>query len=62
MEGLASNSSGILIAPTPKTSSMKSIFLTAAVVGVAIAGIIYYLKNRGTGQVINVEDGFPIDA
>ncbi|MCW3111712.1 MAG: hypothetical protein JWR18_108 [Segetibacter sp.] len=41
---------------------MKSLFLTAGIVGVAIAGIIYYLKNAGTGKVINVEDGFAIDA
>ncbi|MCW3078770.1 hypothetical protein [Segetibacter sp.] len=41
---------------------MKSFFLTAGIAGVAIAGVIYYLKNRGTGQVINVEDGFPVDA
>ena len=43
---------------------MKSLFITAGIVGVAIAGIIYYLKNSmtGRGQVINVEDGFPLDA
>ena len=41
---------------------MKSLFLTAVIAGVAIAGVIYYLKNSGTGQVINVEDGFAIDA
>lgn len=43
---------------------MKSLFITAGIVGVAIAGVIYYLKNQGSGpgKVINVEDGFAIDA
>lgn len=41
---------------------MKSLFLTAGIAGAAIAGVIYYLKNRANTQVINVEDGFPVDA
>lgn len=43
---------------------MESLFLTARIAGAAIAGVIYYLKNRNTGpgKVINVEDGFAIDA
>ena len=41
---------------------MKSFFMVAVIAGVAIAGVIYYLKNSGTGKVINIEDGFAIDA
>jgi len=41
---------------------MKSIFLFAGIAGVVLAGAIFYLTNKGTGQVINVEDGFPVDA
>lgn len=41
---------------------MKSLFIAAGIVGVAIAAVIYYLQNSGTGKVINVEDGFAIDA
>jgi hypothetical protein len=43
---------------------MKNFFITAGIVGVTIAGIIYYLQNSMTGrkQVINVEDGFPVNA
>lgn len=43
---------------------MKSLLIAAGIVGAAIAGVILYLKNgnAANGKVINVEDGFPIDA
>ena len=43
---------------------MKNIFIFAGIAGVVLAGAIYYLTNKGTGngQVINVEDGFPVEA
>jgi hypothetical protein len=41
---------------------MKGIFLFAGIAGVVLAVVIYYMQNKGTGQVINVEDGFPVDA
>ena len=41
---------------------MKSFFITATIAGVAIAAAIYYLSNSGTGKVINIEDGYAIDA
>jgi hypothetical protein len=43
---------------------MKSVLIFASVAGFAIAGAIYYLKNKNAGplQVINVEDGFAMDA
>lgn len=54
---------GILIVPVyQKLKYMKSLFLTAGIAGVVIAGVIYYLKNTGTGKVMNVEDGFAINA
>ena len=43
---------------------MKSIFIFAGIAGAVLAGAIFYLKNKnaGNGQVINVEDGFAVDA
>lgn len=43
---------------------MKGILMFAGIAGVVLAVAIYYLKSQGPvqGQVINVEDGFPVDA
>jgi hypothetical protein len=43
---------------------MKSIFVFAGIAGAFLAGAIYYVTNKGTGngQVMNVEDGFPVNA
>lgn len=40
------------------------LFITAGIVGAALAGVIYFMKSSNTanGKVINVEDGFAIDA
>lgn len=42
---------------------MKSIFIFAGIAGVVLAAAIVYLQNTsaGNGQIINVEDGFPVD-
>jgi len=43
---------------------MKSILIFAGIAGVALAGTIVYFKNKMTGsrQILNVEDGFPMNA
>ncbi len=41
---------------------MKSILMTAGIVGVALAGALYYFSKGkvGENQIINVEDGMPV--
>jgi len=41
---------------------MKTLFITAGIVGVVIAVLIYNLNSSENGKVMNVEDGFPVDA
>ncbi|MDB5246558.1 MAG: hypothetical protein JWQ40_952 [Segetibacter sp.] len=42
---------------------MKSILIFAGIAGVVVAAALYYsiLQSPESGQVINVEDGFPVD-
>ena len=43
---------------------MKGVLMFAGIAGVVLVVALYYLKSQDPvrGQVINVEDGFPVDA
>lgn len=43
---------------------MKSVLIAATIVGAAIGGLLFYFtsNNAAGNKVMNVEDGFPIEA
>ncbi len=44
--------------------TMKGVLIFAGIAGIVVAGVIFFLQNLDIdqGQVMNVEDGFPVDA